>query len=130
MAYRLIPLKVIPTIGGEIQKIIDVDSDFYDGFGELYISSISNDIVRDWKQHSEMLCSLVVTEGEVIFLLQSDKDIQQIRLNSNNPTMLQILPGTWYTFQGVAVKSNILNIANKKHNENEIQRKKNKSEER
>ncbi len=124
MEYRLINLNVVPNIGGEIWKIIDVDSDFYDGFGELYISSISNNIVRDWKQHSEMLCSFVVTEGEVKFILQNNKDIQELHLNADKPVMLQIFPGTWYTFQGVAVKSNILNLANKKHNENEIRRKK------
>jgi dTDP-4-dehydrorhamnose 3,5-epimerase len=122
------PLKRIPTLGGDVLKILTIKDPGYVSFGEAYISIIKSGEIKAWKRHREMTLNLVVPSGEIrIVFFASDSERETIfrveEIGERNYSRITVPPGIWFGFQGIhAEPSLLLNLASIPHDPNESDR--------
>ena len=125
------PLSIIKTDGGDVLHGMKVTDQGCFGFGEAYFSIIEPGAIKGWKLHKEMVLNLIVPVGSVRFILYdsrnnycSYKQFQEVELSKkNNYSRLTVPPMIWMGFQGTDKNSSlILNIANKEHSQEEVDR--------
>ena len=116
---------IIQVKGGDILHVMKSTSNSYKGFGEAYFSLIKYRFIKGWKLHKRMTLNLVVPYGEVKFVIYENECFKEYILSNKNYSRLTIPPNIWFGFQGLSKKESIvLNIANIKHEANEVSRKK------
>ena len=117
----LTPLKQIHHPKGDVFHGMKKSDDGYDGFGEAYFSTINQDDIKGWKKHTEMTLNLVVTVGEIKFVVYDEetKEFFSVTLSQNNYQRLTVKPNLWMAFQGVGEYNMLLNLASIEHNPNE-----------
>lgn len=99
----------------------------YAGFGEAYISTVAEGVIKGWRRHRTMTLNLAVPVGEIqIWVLREDTNdlippkIYTVRLSLRNYCRLSVQPGLWVAFGGMAPGQNILiNIASHRHDKAE-----------
>ena len=55
---------------GEVYKILNYKSKNYKGFGELYMTTLNNNVSKGWNLHKKITCNLFVTKGKVKFFFK------------------------------------------------------------
>ena len=127
---RIFPLKIIPKDGGQIRRGLRSSDLGYDGFAEIYFSSIDVGFTSDWKRHKRMTLNIVVPVGEIKFSLYDDrigsvsyKNFLQVTLGENRYYRLTVPPNIWVAFKGLSEPNSMLaNIANLEHDPDEADR--------
>lgn len=125
----LTPLKVIHGASGSVFHGLKCTEEAFVGFGEAYFSTVNQDEVKGWKQHTQMVSNLVVPVGAIRFVLYDDREksvtrgaIADIVLSLDNYQRLTIPVGLWMAFQGVGEGLNmLLNISSIPHDPSECQ---------
>ncbi|PHS55794.1 MAG: dTDP-4-dehydrorhamnose 3,5-epimerase [Sulfurimonas sp.] len=117
----LTPLKQIYNVKGDIFHIMKKSDDGFYGFAEAYFSTINKNVIKGWKQHTEMTLNLVVVIGEVEFVLYDNisKEFFTVCLSKKNYQRLTVRHGIWMAFRGIDEKNIVLNLANIEHNSDE-----------
>ena len=127
----LTPLKTIPAPGGDVKHAMKLDDPGYMGFGEAYFSSVVPGVIKGWKRHREMTLNLVVSHGQVRFVIYDDRadsltseNFQDVTLSVDNYQRLTVPPMVWMAFQGGGEEGGmLLNIASIPHDPTESDRK-------
>jgi dTDP-4-dehydrorhamnose 3,5-epimerase len=118
------PLKKIPVHGGDVYQGMKSCDRGYKGFGEAYFSTINHGNIKAWKRHRLMQLNLIVPFGEIGFVLCEDMkrgEFQKVILSLDNYSRLTVPPMIWFGFKGLYKGNSILlNIANIKHDPNEV----------
>ncbi|HEY6502864.1 MAG TPA: WxcM-like domain-containing protein [Chitinophagaceae bacterium] len=115
---QVTPLKHIPGNAGDIFHIMKNDSPGFDGFGEVYISTVKPGSVKGWKRHTRMTLNIVVPLGKIRFVVydEGSKKIQEVILSPDNYNRLTVPPGLWMAFRCEADQESFLvNFANIVH---------------
>lgn len=117
----LTPLKQIHHPKGVVFHGMKKSDDGFAGFGEAYFSTINQDDIKGWKKHTEMTLNLVVTVGEIKFVVYNEetKDFFSVNLSQSNYQRLTVKPNLWMAFQGIGEYNMLLNLASIEHNPNE-----------
>jgi len=117
----LTPLKQIHHPKGDIFHGMKKSDAGFAGFGEAYFSTINQDDIKGWKKHTQMTLNLVVTVGEIKFVVYDEetKEFFSVTLSQNNYQRLTVKPNLWMAFQGVGEYNMLLNLASIEHNPNE-----------
>lgn len=117
----LTPLNQIHHPKGDIFHGMKKSDNGYDGFGEAYFSTINQDDIKGWKKHTEMTLNLVVTVGEIKFVVYDEetKEFFSVTLSQKNYQRLTVKPNLWMAFQGIGEYNMLLNLASIEHNPNE-----------
>ena len=126
----LTPLNKIHHPEGDIFHGMKKSDVGFAGFGEAYFSTINNGEIKGWNRHKIMTLNLVVPVGEVIFVIYDDRQKSSSKgnfftvvLSPSNYQRLTISSGLWIAFKGNNSNINlILNVADKVHDKNEIDR--------
>ena len=123
--YLLKNLKTIRTTSGYVQKFLDAEQDEYLGFGEVYFSVLQNSNSRPPKKHTNMTMNLIAILGSVEFkFFRQDGNLEIVTLDSGDPALLTVPPGTKFSFQKVSEGDAIIcNFSDVVHNEKEVIRK-------
>jgi len=124
------PLSIIDTEGGDILHAMKIYDPGFSGFGEAYFSIVESGAVKGWKLHREMVLNLIVSVGEISFVIFDDRGesstkgmFDEFTLSRKNYGRLTIPPMLWFAFQGMDKRdSMLLNIANILHDPNEVDR--------
>ncbi|MBL6996205.1 MAG: dTDP-4-dehydrorhamnose 3,5-epimerase family protein [Desulfobacula sp.] len=124
-------LKIINTESGSVYHGMKNKDKGYNGFGEVYFSTIKKGAIRAWKMHKRMYLNLFVPVGKVqLCFLDDRKDsitnglAYRLILSQNPYYRLTVPPGIWFGFQGVSDGLNLIcNVANIIHDPFEILRK-------
>jgi dTDP-4-dehydrorhamnose 3,5-epimerase len=120
--YKLIDSKKIISIKGNIYRLLRTDDKNYIGFGEAYVSKIKYKKNKGWKKHKKMTLNLSVPSGKVRFVIYDNerKKFHEAVIGDRNYKRLIIFPNTWFAFQGLSKKENIIiNVSNILHSDNE-----------
>lgn len=120
---QLVPLRVIPTPGGEVRHALKANAPGFAGFGEAYFSELRPGAIKAWKLHRHMVCNLVGAAGEVRVQLLDLRPgsathgaDQSCLLGPLHAQRLVLPPGLWFGLQGRGVGLNlVLNIASIAH---------------
>ena len=117
-------IKKINNPNGDIHKLLNNSDKSFNGFGEIYTSSIHYNSIKAWKCHKENKLNLFVLSGKVKFVFYDLTNFLEIILDSENLQMISLPPNLWFGFQGLKKPSSlILSISNHLHSEDEIVRK-------
>ncbi|MEV9499455.1 hypothetical protein SDC9_24034 [bioreactor metagenome] len=117
----LTPLKQIYNPKGDIFHAMKKSDYGYDGFGEAYFSTINKNEIKGWKKHTQMTLNLVVSAGEIEFVVYDEKvkKFFTAKLSHDNYQRLTIKAGLWVAFRGIREYNMLLNLANIEHDPKE-----------
>lgn len=119
-------LESIADKRGSIIKVISTESANFSGFGELYFSTVKSGIVKAWRRHTAMTVNLMVIIGKIRLVVLDTLDgepLLDIVLDCSERKLVTIEPGKWFGFQGLSQpEAMVMNIANIKHNDLEVER--------
>ena len=116
----------ITTDGGDVMHGLKAIENSYKGFGEIYFSWISKNLIKGWKRHTKMTMNLIVPYGSVRFVFfesNTQRYLEEI-IGVENYVRITVPPGIWFAFQGLSLtKSLVVNIANIVHDQKEVEKK-------
>lgn len=117
----LTPLKQIFNPKGDVFHAMKKNDDGYDGFGEAYFSTVNKDDIKGWKKHTQMTLNLVVSIGEIEFVVydENTKEFFSVKLSQGNYHRLTIKPNLLMAFRGIGEYNMLLNLASIAHNPTE-----------
>lgn len=127
---KLTPLKKIEHPLGDVFHGMKSSDKGFNGFHEVYFSTIKYGVIKPWKKHLQMTLNLIVPVGEIRFVLYDDRkesstkeQYMDIKLSLENYYRLTVPPDIWVAFKGEGESTNLLlNVANLDHNPSEIVR--------
>ena len=116
------PLRRISTPKGDVLHGLKSTDPGYAGFGEAYLSSVLDSVIKGWKRHRLMTLNLICVQGAIRFVAYGEtNDHPALDLVlSPEPTglyaRLSIPPMYWVGFKGVSTTTNmLLNVASLPH---------------
>ena len=123
-------LKQISHAKGDILHGMKKSDKGFVAFGEAYFTKVRFGKIKGWNKHKRMTLNLIVPVGKVFFVLYDDREKSKINgnfvsveISVNAYQRLTVPPGVWLAFKGKSDGINlILNIADMKHDSNEVER--------
>lgn len=119
----LTPLKVVANPKGDIYHAIKASAPGYQGFGEVYFSTVAQGITKGWKRHNRLALNLVVPFGEIEFALydgrtesatQGEFFVVSLGIDLNYQR-LTVPPGIWVAFRGNREFNLLMNMTAQEH---------------
>ena len=124
------PLRQIADERGKIMHMMRCDSPFFESFGEIYFSTVNQDVIKAWKIHRKMILNLAVPLGKIKLVLFDGREssptrgeLQEILLGEDLYSLVKIPPGIWNGFKGLSpFPAFVANCASLPHDPSEIER--------
>lgn len=124
------PLKQIHDERGTVMHMLRADDPVFQGFGEIYFSSVFPSVVKAWHLHKKMTLNYAVVSGSIKLVLYDNRDdsatrgaLQEIILSPTNYNLVTVPPGVWNGFKCVGPETAIVaNCATIPHSSDEIER--------
>lgn len=116
--------KHIASPSGDIFHIMRKDVESYNGFGEVYISTVKQGAIKGWKKHTRMRLNIVVPSGSIRFVVYNPetKEKAAILISPENYKRLTVEPGIWMAFRGESPGTSFLvNFADIPHDPSEAE---------
>lgn len=123
-------LNKIPDERGCILHMLKKEDKEFNGFGEIYFSTIYPDVIKGWHIHKEMELNYSVVCGEIKMVLFDDREgsktkgnLMEIFLGERNHLLVKVPPLVWNGFKGIGLKEAIVaNCSTISHQLDEIDR--------
>jgi dTDP-4-dehydrorhamnose 3,5-epimerase len=127
---RVTPLKQIQDDRGKVMHMLRNDSEVFQGFGEIYFSSVYPGAVKAWRLHRKMIVNYAVPAGNLKLVLFDGREssptkgeCQEIFLGPDNYCLVTIPTMIWSGFQAIGPQTAILaNCATIPHDPRESER--------
>ncbi len=127
---RFTPLRQIKDDRGSVMHMLRADAVDFEGFGEVYFSTVKVSVIKAWKQHRRMVQNLAVPVGRVKFVIYDGRResstygvVEEIISGPDNYGLLRIPAMVWYGFQGLGhADSLIANCATIPYDPHEVER--------
>lgn len=124
------PLRRIPDERGTIFHMLRADDPHFEGFGEIYFSSVHPGVVKGWHRHKEMTLLYAVPVGTIKLVLYDDRpgsptkgQVDELFIGESNYSLVRIPPLVWNGFKGVGMATALVaNCATVPHRPDEIER--------
>ena len=120
------PLKKFHLNEGDVLHALKASENEFNGFEEVYFSTIKFKKIKAWKRHLKMTMNLVVPVGNVQFIFYNNnkKLIDNIIIGEKNYSRITVPPKIWFGFKGLSSSTSyILNVSDVSHDPSEIERK-------
>ena len=113
----LTPLRQIYNLKGDVYHVLKKSDNSFDGFGEVYFSTIHKDKTKGWKKHTKMTLNLVVPVGRIKFVIYNEdtRKFSSVTLSQDNYQRLTVKPNFWLAFKGLEKSNILLNLASIEH---------------
>lgn len=124
------PLRQIVDERGKVMHMLRSDAPHFQGFGEIYFSTVHPGVVKGWHRHKEMVLNYAVPSGLIKFVLHDSRPnsstfgiTQQFFIGPENYVLVTVPPMVWNGFKGVGDSTAIVaNCASIPHHADEIER--------
>jgi dTDP-4-dehydrorhamnose 3,5-epimerase len=124
------PLDIVPDERGMIMKMLRCDDAGFQGFGEIYFSTVYPGVVKGWHIHKKMTLNYAVVRGTIKLVLYDERpdsrtkgEVQEIFMGEGKYCLVTIPPMVWNGFKGVGTEPAIVaNCATIPHDPVEIER--------
>lgn len=124
------PLTRIPDERGAVFHMLRDDSPLFEGFGEIYFSSVYPKAIKGWHLHREMKLNYAVPIGMIKLVCYDDRDgsptrgnLSELHIGELNYCLVTIPPGVWNGFKGEGTAASLVaNCATVHHSPDEIER--------
>jgi len=125
------PLRQMVDERGKVMHMLRADSGVFNGFGEIYFSTVHPGAIKGWHIHKRMVLNYAVPHGCIKLVLYDDRaesatcgQLQEIFLGLDNYCLVTVPPLVWKGFKGVGTETAIVaNCASIPHDPDEIERK-------
>ena len=124
-------LKKIADERGSVMHMMRYDDPVFEGFGEIYFSTVYPGAIKGWHLHKEMTLNYAVVSGMIKLVLFDDRkesktkgEIMEIFMGDKNYCLVRIPKGIWNGFKGIGTTEAIVaNCATSPHSADEVIRK-------
>jgi dTDP-4-dehydrorhamnose 3,5-epimerase len=104
---RVTPLRRIPDERGAVFHMLRCDDPHFEGFGEIYFSTIWPGAIKGWHVHDRMTLNYAVPVGMIKFVCYDGRDdspthgnLVELFLGEQNYALVTVPPGVWNGFKG------------------------------
>jgi dTDP-4-dehydrorhamnose 3,5-epimerase len=104
-------LKVIPDERGYLMEMLRSDDEFYQKFGQLYLTVANPGVVKGWHYHKKQTDHFVCVKGMAKVVLYDSRDksatagqVNEFFMGEQNPILLVIPPFVMHGFKGVSTE--------------------------
>jgi dTDP-4-dehydrorhamnose 3,5-epimerase len=108
-------LKVIPDERGFLMEMLRDDDEFFQKFGQVYLSVVYPGVVKGWHYHRKQTDHFVFVKGMAKVVLYDSRDgsptkgeVNEFFLGEQNPMLLVIPPGVLHGMKGIGVEPALL----------------------
>jgi dTDP-4-dehydrorhamnose 3,5-epimerase len=123
-------LRRIPDERGMVMHMLRADAPHFEGFGEIYFSTIYPGVVKGWHLHRRMTLNYAVVSGMIKLVLYDERDdsptrseVMELFVGDQNYVLVTVPPLVWNGFKGVGTAPAIVaNCATVPHDPTEIER--------
>lgn len=127
---KLTPLRQILDERGKIMHMLRADAPHFQGFGEIYFSTVFPGAIKGWHIHREMTLNYAVPHGHIKLVLFDERDdsptkgeLMEIFLGQDNYQLVTIPPMVWNGFKGYGTEPALVaNCSDIPHDPGEIDR--------
>jgi dTDP-4-dehydrorhamnose 3,5-epimerase len=105
---RIVPLRKFQDERGELYRMLRSDDEHFQGFGEIYFSSVKPGAVKAWHLQRRMIRHYAAPVGTAKVVLYDDRaesptlgKVQEIVLGEANYQLLIIPPNIWSGFTAI-----------------------------
>jgi dTDP-4-dehydrorhamnose 3,5-epimerase len=124
------PLRQIPDERGKIMHMLRRDATHFEGFGEIYFSTVYPGAIKAWHLHREMTLNYAVVSGMIKLVLYDDREgsatrgnVVELFIGEQNYCLVTVPPMVWNGFKGIGGSMAIVaNCATIPHDPDEISR--------
>ena len=111
MIYGVIvkKLKVIPDERGRLMEIFRADDNFFEKFGQVYMTSAYPGVVKGWHYHKKQSDNMTVVRGMMKIVLYDSRkesvtfgEINEIFAGYANPVLVHIPPFVYHGFKCIS----------------------------
>jgi dTDP-4-dehydrorhamnose 3,5-epimerase len=103
-------LKVIPDERGYLMEMLRADDEFFQKFGQVYLTVAYPGAVKGWHYHEKQTDHFVVVSGMVKVVLYDKREsstkgeVNEFFMGENNPILLVIPPHVVHGMKGIGTK--------------------------
>lgn len=123
-------LAKIPDERGCVSHMLKKEDAHFNGFGEIYFSSVYPGAIKAWHVHKEMELNYAVISGDIKFALYDDREgsptrgnLMEIFMGEKNYILVKVPVMVWNGFKGIGSKEAIVaNCTTLSHRPDEIER--------
>ena len=127
---EVFPLRRIVDERGSVMHMLRADDEHFQGFGEIYFSTVNPGAIKGWHIHREMTLNYACVAGMVKLVLYDDRErsqtrgkLQELFVGDQNYVMVRVPPMVWNGVKGIgAAPAMIANCASHPHDPDEISR--------
>jgi dTDP-4-dehydrorhamnose 3,5-epimerase len=102
-------LKVIPDERGRLMEMLRADDDFFEKFGQVYMTSTYSGVVKAWHKHEKQADNMACVAGMVKVVLYDGREgsptfreINEFYMGIHNPLLLHIPAGIYHGWMCVS----------------------------
>ncbi|MDP6669955.1 MAG: dTDP-4-dehydrorhamnose 3,5-epimerase family protein [Candidatus Krumholzibacteria bacterium] len=111
-------LKRIADERGYLMEILRDDDEFFDRFGQTYVSAVEPGVVKAWHYHREQTDHAVCVSGMIKLVMHDDREgsptkgeTQVLFIGDRNPQLVRIPKGVYHGWKGISTfPSLVINV--------------------
>ena len=118
---KVVPLKILKNVKGDILKYINKKDNYLKKFGEIYFTEIKKNRTKGWNFHKKNQCLISVPSGKVKFTFMNKNNSKKkiITISKKNHSIIIVPPGNWFKFESLEKISLVVNTLDNIHNDKE-----------
>jgi dTDP-4-dehydrorhamnose 3,5-epimerase len=108
-------LKVMPDERGRLMEIFRADDDFFEKFGQVYMTTAYPGVVKAWHYHKIQADNMAVVKGMMKIVLYDSRkksktfgEINEIFAGVHNPVLVHIPPLVFHGFKCISEEEAIV----------------------
>ena len=108
-------LKVIPDERGRLMEMFRADDEFFEKFGQVYVTTTYPGVVKAWHKHEKQADNMACVEGMVKLALYDARQgspthgkIDQLYMGVHNPILVHIPAGIYHGWMCVSDTESIV----------------------
>ena len=108
-------LKVIPDDRGRLMEIFRADDDFFEKFGQVYMSTTYPGVVKAWHKHEKQADNMACVAGMVKVVLRDARkgsptfeEINEFFMGVHNPILIHIPSGIWHGWRCISLEESFV----------------------
>jgi dTDP-4-dehydrorhamnose 3,5-epimerase len=102
-------LKVIPDERGRLMEIFRCDDEFFEKFGQVYMTTIYPGVVKAWHYHKKQSDNIACLMGMIKLVLYDNREnsstkgeLNEFFIGEHNPALIHIPPLVYHGFKGIS----------------------------
>jgi len=112
---EVFPLRQIPDERGKVMHMLRADDQHFQGFGEIYFSTVNPAAIKGWHIHSKMTLNYACIAGQVKLVLYDGREgspthgtLQELFIGDSNYVLVRIPPMVWNGVKGLGQQPAII----------------------